>query len=69
MTRTGKLLLLPVVVGLGHGGEQEVPVSTEQPGWRNPHSKLLPGKSRNSFLCCSPLVLFCFEVTTPFRFY
>lgn len=66
MTRTGKLLLLLLVaVGLGHGGEPEVPVFTEQPGWRNPHSKLLPGKSRNSFLCCSPFVLFCFILKSP----
>lgn len=26
-------------------------VSTEQPGWRDPDSKCLPGKSGNSFLC------------------
>lgn len=67
VTGTGKLLLaLPVVVGLGRGGEQEMPVSAEQPGWRNPHSKLPPGKSRNRSLCCS--VSFCSAVTTPLSF-
>ena len=64
---TGKLLLVLPVVGLGPGGEQEMPVSAEQPGWRNPHSKLPPGKSRNRFLCCS--VLFCSAVTTPLSFF
>lgn len=65
---TGKpLLALPVVVGLGRGGEQEMPVSAEQlQGWRTPHSKLPPGKSRTA-----PFVVqfrFSSAVTTPLSF-
>lgn len=31
---------VPMAAGLGRGGEQEVHVATEQPGWRSPDSKL-----------------------------
>lgn len=56
---------LPIVVGLGCGGEQKVPVFTKQPGWRNPDSKFLPGKSRSNFHC-SCFVLFCFVTSVIF---
>lgn len=31
----------PMFLDVGGGDEPEVPVSTEQPGWRNPDSKFL----------------------------
>lgn len=31
--------LFLVVVGVGYGAEQKVPVFTEQPGWGHPNSK------------------------------
>lgn len=68
------LLPIPVVTGLGHGGEQEVHVSAEQPGWRTPDSKLLLGRSETTsfivlLLSCFNISASCpFEVITPLGF-
>lgn len=65
------LLPIPVVTGLGHGGEQEVHVSAEQPGWRTPDSKLPLGRSETTsfivlLLSCFNISASCpFEVITP----
>lgn len=37
---------VPMAAGLGRGGEQEVHVATEQPGWRSPDSKI--GRARTA---------------------
>lgn len=43
---------IPMAIGLGCGGEQEVHVVIEQPRWRSPDSKI--GRARTAFF-----ILFC----------
>lgn len=43
---------VPMAAGLGLGGEQEVHIATEQPGWRNPDSKIGRARTASFVLLC-----------------
>lgn len=41
---------VPMAAGLGRGGEQEVHVAAEQPGWRSPDSKIWRARTESFVL-------------------